>query len=252
MYLRFLKLDTKGADLRAIQEFYQQKVLPLLQQHSACRFASLLQATSKAEECISMTFWDSPEAADRYEHSVDYLNLLEEGTKLVSGTAEWNVRLSEGPALEPHGSPEPTIGDAFTVEAGDEELPNSNLPARLYLKIVSVRVKPGKWDDLIDIYDTAVLPTLHSTPGCRAAFLVEALHDPDQALSVSIWNREEDAIRYEMSGAFDEFTAKVSEFFSGLYQWKLSLASEGEDDSVSGKNLDVRGYQLVTGRRLGS
>ena len=40
--------------------------------------------------------------------------------------------------------------------------------------------------------------------------------------------------------------------FSGLYQWKLSLASEGEDDTVSGKDLDVRGYQLVIGRRLGN
>jgi len=47
LYLRFLKLDTKGADLRVVQEFYKQKVLRLLQQHSGCRFASLLQAPPK-------------------------------------------------------------------------------------------------------------------------------------------------------------------------------------------------------------
>ena len=245
MYLRFLKLDIKGADLRAVQEFYQQKVLPLLQQHSACRFASLLQATSKAEECISMTFWDSPEAADQYEHSGDYLNLLEEGAKLVSSTAEWKVRLSEGSALESHGSPEPMIGDAFTVEAGDEELPDSNLPARLYLKIVSVRVKPGKWDDLIDLYDTAVLPTLHSTPGCRAAFLVEALHDPDQALSVSIWNREEDAIRYEMSGAFDDLTRRLRDTLDGSTKWKVSAGPVG-----SATGPPVKGYKQIVGEKL--
>lgn len=245
MYLRFLKLDTKGADLRAIQEFYQQKVMPLLQQHSACRFASLLQATSKAEECISMTLWDSPEAADRYEKSGDYLGLVEEGAKLVSGTAAWTVRLAEGSALEPQGPAQAIIGDAFTVEAGDEELPDSDLPSRLYLKIVSVRVKPEKWDDLIDLYNTAVLPTLHSTRGCHAAFLVEALHDPDQALSVSIWNREEDAIRYEMSGTFDDLTRRLRDTLEGSIKWKVSVGPIG-----SATGPPVKGYKQIIGEKL--
>ena len=245
MYLRFLKLDTRGADLRAVQEFYQQKVLPLLQQHSACRFASLLQATSKAEECISMTLWEGPEAADRYEQSVEYLSLLEEGAKLVSGSAEWSVRLSEGSALEPQEPPQTAVGDAFTVEAGDEELPDSNLPSRLYLRIVSVRVKPEKWDDLIDLYNSAVLPTLHSTQGCRAAFLVEALHDPDQALSVSMWNREEDAIRYEMSGTFDDLTRKLRDTLDGSTKWKVSAGSAG-----SATGPPAKGYKQIIGEKL--
>lgn len=245
MYLRFLKLDTQTADLRTVQEFYQQRVLPLLQQHSACRFASLLQATSKAEECISMTLWDSPEEADRYEQSVDYLSLLEEGAKLVSDTAEWNVRLSEGSSLEPPEPRQPTIGDAFTIEAGDEDLPDSDLPSRLYLRIVSVRVKPEKWDNLIDLYNTSVLPALHSTQGCRAAFLVEALHDPDQALSVSIWNREEDAIRYEMSGTFDGLTRKLRDTLDGSTKWKVSVGPVG-----SATGPPVKGYKQIIGEKL--
>lgn len=61
MYLRFVKFDTKGTDLREVQTFYRDRVLPLLEQYGSCRFASLLQATSKDEECLSMTLWDSPE-----------------------------------------------------------------------------------------------------------------------------------------------------------------------------------------------
>ena len=69
---------------------------------------------------------------------------------------------------------------------------------------------------------------------------------------MTVWDSEEDAIRHELSGAFDDMVARVSEFFSGLYQWKLSLDSSGDRSSVSGKDLDVRGFKVVTGRNLQS
>jgi hypothetical protein len=65
-----------------------------------------------------------------------------------------------------------------------------------------------------------------------------------------MWDSEADAIRHELSGAFDEQVAKVSEFFSGLYQWKLSLGSSPERSTVTGKDLNVRGFKVVTGRSL--
>jgi tRNA splicing endonuclease len=54
----------------------------------------------------------------------------------------------------------------------------------------------------------------------------------------------------ELSGAFDELTARLSEFFSGLYQWKLALGTSSDRSTVTGKDLDVRGFQVVTGRRI--
>jgi hypothetical protein len=89
-----------------------------------------------------------------------------------------------------------------------------------------------------------------ATKGCRAVFLVENVKRRSRALSVTVWDSEEDAIRHELSGAFDEMVSKVSEFFSGLYQWKLSLSPSESGDSVKGKHLDVRRFQVVTGRRF--
>ena len=245
MYLRILKLDIQRTDLRTVQDFYRQKVLPLLHQHSSCRFASLLQSTSMAEECLSLTLWDDPEAADDYEHSEAYQGLLEESAKIISETSDWSVRLSEGALHDPTAARQSITRDAFTVEAGDDELPDSNLPSRLFVRMVSVRVRPERWDDLIDLYNTAVRPALRSTQGCRAVFLVEALHDPDQALSVSIWNREEDAIRYEMSGTFDDLTRKLKGTLEGSTQWK---ASAGPVSSAT--NPPARGYKQIVGEKL--
>jgi len=246
VYLRILKFDTQGADLYAVQAFYQKEVLPLLQQHSACRFASLLQATSQAEECISMTLWDSPQEADSYEKSDAYRKLVEDGSQLVSGAAEWRVRLAGSTGLPPVEPGQQTVSDAFTVEAGDEDLPVDELPSRLYLRVVSVRVKPEKWDDLIDLYNTTVMPTLHSTQGCRAAFLVEALRDPDQALSVSIWDREEDAVRYEISGRFDALTRRLRDTLIPTHQWQGTLTAEGSADG----NPPAEGFRVVVGERF--
>ena len=192
-----------------------------------------------------MTLWDSPEEADSYEKSDAYRKLVADGSQLVSGAAEWRVRLAESTGLPPVEPSQQAVSDAFTVEAGDDDLPLDELPSRLYLRVVSVRVKSEKWDELIDLYNTTVMPTLRSTQGCRAAFLVEALRDPDQALSVSIWNREEDAIRYEMSGTFDNLTRKLKKTLEGSTKWKVSM---GPVSDATGP--PVKGYKQIVGEKL--
>jgi heme-degrading monooxygenase HmoA len=121
---------------------------------------------------------------------------------------------------------------------------------RMFIRIVSARVEPARFTELRKRYDEELAPALLSTKGCRAAFLVEGISARSRALSVTVWDSERDALRYETSGAYDDQVAKISEFFSGLYQWKLSLGKSDEREGVTGKDLDVSGYHLVTGRRL--
>ena len=107
--------------------------------------------------------------------------------------------------------------------------------------------RSGRLPSSKSAYDQEVKPILMATPGCRAVFLVEKYKTQARAMSVTVWDSEEAAIRSELSGAFDEATAKVSEFFSGLYQWKLSLKPSESRRSISGKDLDVKSFQVVNG-----
>jgi heme-degrading monooxygenase HmoA len=244
MYLRFVKIDTKKADPRKVQDFYQQRFLPLLQRDRGCRFASLLESTSDTGACISMTLWESPDEAQRFEQSDAYQSLLQEGVRFVSETAEWSVRLSEESFIASSTSGS-HVGEAYTIEAGDEGLDACDLKSQLYLRIVSARVQPRKWDDLIALYNDSVLPTLRSTRGCRAAFLLESLLDPDQALSVSFWEREEDAIRYEMSGAFEDLIRRAKVSLDDLAHWKPSVGATG-----SKTGPPVASYKQILGKKL--
>jgi hypothetical protein len=81
--------------------------------------------------------------------------------------------------------------------------------------------------------------------------MVAGVGDPTRVLSVTVWAREEDAVRYGLSGEFDRLTTRLKDTFSDLYQWKLALSGE-EIPSTADQKLDVEGYHLVVGRPLGA
>lgn len=250
MYMRFVRLTIRDGRFADLREYYENRVIPALQDIRGCLFASLLQPTEGENECVSLTLWSSQKRAEEYESSGLYDELLDESDDFLAEASEWRVQLTGDPGGEGPRLQEPEV-EAFPVEIAAEsgEIDDSELP-QLFLRIVAVRVDPGRFEELRERYNQEVVPALLATPGCLAVFLVEGISVHSRALSVTVWDSEEKAVRYEMSGSFDKLTTRLSEFFSGLYQWKLSLVPSAERDQVTGQDLDVSGYRIVTGRRL--
>ena len=250
MFMRFVNLKVKEGRQRDLARFYEDRVIPALQEAKGCLYASLLQPSDDDQECVSMTFWRSGEAAEAYETSGLYDELLDESDDFMAEVSEGRVQSSSEssgvfPALQ-----DPEV-EAYPVEvAAVGEVVDAVGPHQFFVRIVSARVEAGRFEDLKKRFDEEIKPALMATKGCRAVFLVENVKRRSRALSVTLWDSEEDAIRHELSGAFDEMVAKVSEFFSGLYQWRLSLGTSQERSTVTGKDLKVRGFQVVTGRSL--
>jgi heme-degrading monooxygenase HmoA len=250
--MRLVNLKVKEGRLHDFARFYEERTIPALQQTKGCLYASLLKPTDDDVECVSMTMWRSREDVDAYEKSGLYDELLDEMDDMMAEVVEWKVTSSGEAKKELHPLQDPDV-EAYPVEvAGFGEIVDADGPRRFFVRLVSARIETGKFDALKKKFDQEIKPMLMATKGCRAVFLVENTKTQERALSVTVWDSEEDAIRYELSGGFDEHTAKVSEFFSGLYQWRLSLSPSDDRRSISGKDLDVRGFQVVTGKRLGS
>lgn len=250
MYMRFVHLKVKEGRLWDLARFYEERIIPALQETEGCLFVSLLQATGEDDESISMTVWSSQEHAEAYEKSGLYDQFLDEGDEFLAEAAQWRVRLAggSGGAVPPLQDPEV---EAFPVEvAALSDRRDDFSSRRLFMRIVSARVKAGRLADFRERWDKEVKPQLLATQGCRAVFLVEGIKARPRILSVTVWDREEDAVRYEISGAFDENTARLKEFMSGLFQWNLQFPSAGEHAAAADRGLDVSSYQLVTGRRL--
>ncbi len=246
MYLRFVRLLVReGAEAR-FDEFYRQRVIPALRETPGCRFAGLLAPWHGGDAYQSLTIWDSPEQAADYEDGPLFQTLSRESEPMLSARAEWRVRLSRDPqaTLDPANRVIPSTG--YVVEGGSGAgLPNKG--RQLFVRILAVRIAPGRLRDFVDLYTQHVIPALRERHGCRGVILAEGAEHPDGILSITLWDREEDAVRYEASGEPERLTARLQATFSRLYDWGLTLNPAREPRAAT---PEVTTYHLVQGQPL--
>jgi len=251
MFMRFVKVEVKQEKSRDFRQFYRDRILSALKQTDGCLFATLVQQTVRPEDFISLTLWDSPGAAEAYEQSGLFQKLTDEAAPFLGSSVDWKVRLSDELTYEYEGETKGPLVEAFRVKSGDRKsLPDREQPSRLYVRLVAAKIKQGKTKELEERYREEILPALESVEGFRGGFLAEGFQNPADWVSITIWDREENAIRYELSGTFEELAGKVSDLLSSTHQWRMSLASSGSEDKAASDDLTVTGYHVVTGKKM--
>lgn len=251
MHMRFVRLKIKEEKAWDAKKFYEERVFPKLEQTDGCIFASLLQGTIHGDDYISMTVWISAEAAEKYEHGGDFDRLLDESDELLQEAEEWVTDLpGAGDAVVFTGI-EPEVETWAVAGDADEEVLERVGQGQVYVRMVAARLRRGAFAEFATRFDEEIRPALESTPGCLGAFLVSGAGEQTRILSVTMWAREEDAVRYGLSGEFERLTLRLKDTLSDLYQWNVALSGDPAlGDSTSGRALDVEGYQLVIGRKL--
>jgi heme-degrading monooxygenase HmoA len=251
MYLRFVRMKIKDDKLWDTQRFYEERVLPQLEGIDGCLFASLLQGTIHNRDYVSMTVWQSPEAAAEYEKSGLFDRLLDEGDDLFQEAAEWATDLPGAGEAVVFTGIDPEVETWDVASTVDEDVLERVGDNKVFVRMVAVRLRRGSFEEFERRYEEEVQPSLAETPGCLGAFLVAGAGDASRVLSVTLWDREEDAVRYGLSGEFERLTARLKDTFSDLYQWKIALSDDVSPRSgSSGRGLDIERYHLVIGRKL--
>jgi len=251
MHMRFVRLKIKEDKVWDAQRFYEERVIPQLEQTDGCLFVSLLQGTVHGDDYISMTVWTSAEAAGEYEHGGLFDRLLDESDELLQEAEEWATDLPGAGNAVVFTGIEPKVESWDVAGTADEKILERVGEGRVYVRMVAVRLRRGAFDEFERRFEEEVRPALARTPGCLGAFLVAGAGDATRVLSVTMWAREEDAVRYSLSGEFERLTLHLKDTFSDLYQWSIALS--GDSPSTSGsssRGLEVEGYQLVVGRKL--
>ncbi|MEO8502497.1 MAG: antibiotic biosynthesis monooxygenase [Acidobacteriota bacterium] len=245
MYLRFVRLLVRdGADAEFVA-FYRERVIPALRATEGCRFAGLLTPWHGEDAHQSFTIWDTPEHADAYERGPLFERLSRESGALLSARAEWRVRL----ARDPEETIDPTaqrVVPSTGYVIGDSD--SAGLPAGgrpIFVRIVSVRIDPAHRQEFEELYRHEVIPALKERHGCRGVLLAEGGAQANEILSLSLWDREEDSVRYEMSGEPERLTAQLKATFSRLYDWGLTLGGERDARTAAPQ---VSTYHLVQGQ----
>lgn len=267
MFLRIVRLQVREAEEAAFTRFYEERVIPALEATEGCLYAGLL-APWRGDAHQSLTIWSSAESAGAYEAKGLYQQLLSEAAPYLSASTHWQVRLATDPleTSDPSRREIPSAG--YNVEAQDVSAGIDGKGHSSFVRIVSLRVDPDHLDEFVAIYREKVIPALRAVTGCRGVFLAEGAHDPNGVLSITFWNREEDAVRYELSGVSEQLSAQLRATISPVYDWRLTL-DDADSDGSTGSNgsagsgdpasspgagasgLAVSSYQLVRGRLLG-
>lgn len=244
MFVRFVRLEIREHRLGDFREFYSGRIVPALAEVDGCLFTSLLEPTREGGETLSVTLWTSQPAAEAYEASGLYDELLDECDEFLAPKKGSMTGDEVGP-ISAASLPDPAI-DAFTL--GDDDAFAPAAPTHpLFVRMVSMKVEPERLAELRRRYEQRVGPAMRATAGCREAFLLVGHGEHPRALSVTFWDREEDAVRYELSGAFDHLIEVLKECLSDAEQWRLAVAADGQ---ATRRDLDVRRYRIVTARRL--
>jgi len=249
MYLRLVQSRFKPEFLDRIKKIYDEKILSALQHTRGCLCACLIQNEVEKDEGLSITLWDSRQHAEDYVKSGLFRQLLDQLKPYLMDSSEWKIQLSEDLKLEYQPVPEePTVSSYTTLAGKDRIISLKNKTVQMHLRILRIKVKENKMDELKLIYEQHILPQLQSVEGFHYGHLSENTEQSNEAISFTLWQSKEDAERYEASGLYRDFMNQTKHTFSELYQWKMTLDKSTHRKMVTSEDAEVVTYTLVSGR----
>ena len=248
MFMRFVQLKIDPKNISDFKEFYEKVVTPELHNTDGCMFAGLIKSEPGDSEFISLTFWQSQEHAEDYEKA-GFEKLAEKTRPFLAESAEWKVQLSDNFELkyEPVEE-EPVIKKYSVAVQNDNEDTHLDLPQNMYVRILSIKIEDNKLEEFKRLYSEIIFPSLKETEGCQNVFLIESVNEPDEFISVSIWDSKDAADNYEASDKFRVLTERVSHTFSKLYLWKMFFEKEHGVKIQTSQDFKVEHYDIVTGK----
>ena len=247
MYMRLLTIKLKPWASSQIREFYEQRVLPGLQETEGCLYATLTESVTDANECISLTLWDSQEHMEAYGSRGKFKQFMRESKVFILDTAEWRVELSEDLTVEYKNVREEPRVTSYGLRAAMNKEKLSQAPDKMsYLRLLRLQVKAGASEEFKQYYAQNAIPALNAVQGCRYACLMGNLAVQDELVSVTMWDSKEDADRYERGEVFRELMKNAGDLLP-LYHWKMGLESL-HGGQVHTSDVKIKSYSVVVGR----
>ena len=99
----------------------------------------------------------------------------------------------------------------------------------MYVRMTFFNVKPGKMDELRNLYVNEVIPAHKDNKGIRFVHLLEALDAKNEGISVTAWDTRGDLESYEKSGDYQKIVAMFKEMFADepvLKSYEVTASSE--------------------------
>ena len=77
------------------------------------------------------------------------------------------------------------------------------------------------------------------------------MQERSEGLSVTVWDTQDAARKYEASGKFAELLGRAAPYLSTMYQWKMTLDPSKRERTHLSDDVSVKGYEVITGKSVG-
>lgn len=87
----------------------------------------------------------------------------------------------------------------------------------MYARVLWGKIKMGMWDEYERYYDQKIISSTDGVKGFRGRRLLRSLENPDEGISISLWETKEDMENYVKSTRRQELARDAEKLYSGEY-----------------------------------
>jgi heme-degrading monooxygenase HmoA len=117
----------------------------------------------------------------------------------------------------------------------------------MFMRLFHLKAKSDKIGVLISFYDAIVIPELQKIDGCLFAGLLQSNTDITEGISLTLWDTNQHAESYELSGLFEKLLDQAKPFLAESTEWKVQLSEnleleykpEGDEPELKHFNVTV-------------
>ena len=194
-----------------LREFYIEKVIPFTMAMPGMQERQLWRGTSDPDEMGFWSVWKTLRELHDYETS--------ETRRELAGDAEQFFN----PMAYPMG--ETWIKHFEIVVAGENAAARPAAENSLIMTAWG-KLRLGSWDQYEQFYREQVLHANDGEDGVVDRMLLRSVEDPDEGVSVSVWESEEALLRYERSSLRRDMAQQVDDLYRGQFWVKHFVVAD--------------------------
>lgn len=96
----------------------------------------------------------------------------------------------------------------------------------MFMRLVQVKFKPESMSFIRDVYDKEIIPRLEKIEGCLCVCAIVSDQNPEEGISMTLWETPKNAKVYEKSGAYGELLQLVKPFLIDSSEWHVQLSKD--------------------------
>ena len=85
----------------------------------------------------------------------------------------------------------------------------------MHVMVVWGKLRLGAWEQFENFYNDRVKTSSNSVSGLRERQLLRSTEDPDEGMSISMWDSHEDLLNYERSELRQSLAKEVEHLYRG-------------------------------------